>query len=95
MELVKEFERLERYDRVEILIRALDLVEVIAFDREISVIAGRIYGQLERIGQTIGRADPMIAATAIQHNLVLATGNIQHFERIHMPGLLLQNWYGQ
>jgi len=43
--------------------------------------------------------DLILAATAIQHGLVVATGNVQHFRRIHaryeLPGLynpLLDEW---
>ena len=35
-------------------------------------------------------ADLIIAATAIEHGLVLVTGNIQHFSWI--PGLTIENW---
>ena len=57
-------------------------------------IAGRIYADLERSGRTIGRADPMIAGTAIQHGLVLVTGNLNHYVRIQELGfpLKLDNW---
>jgi len=41
-------------------------------------LAGRITGDLDRIGQPIGRADPMIAAIAIDQGLELATGNTAH-----------------
>lgn len=44
-------------------------------------------------------ADLILAATAIQHGLVVATGNVEHFRRIHtryrLPGLynpLLDDW---
>ena len=59
-----------------------------------AVLAGRIYGDLERTGQPIGRADPMIAATAVARDLVLVTGNGAHYERIQQLGyaLELENW---
>jgi len=41
-------------------------------------LAGRITGDLDRIGQPIGRADPMIAAIAIDQGLELVTGNTAH-----------------
>ena len=49
---------------------------------------------LERTGQPIGRADPMIAAIALQHGLTLVTGNQSHYQRIQQLGypLLLDNW---
>ena len=48
--------------------------------------AGRIYGDLERLGQPIGRADPMIAGVALARGLVLVTGNREHYERIIRAG---------
>lgn len=57
-------------------------------------LAGRIWGDLERTGQRIGQADPMIAAIALTHGLELATGNISHYERIQQLGypITLVNW---
>ncbi len=68
--------------------------EVLAFDRECAEVAGRIYADLLRAGQPIGRADPMIAATAIRHQRVLVTGNMDHYQRIQALGypLKLDNW---
>jgi len=49
---------------------------------------------LEKTGQTIGRADPLIAGIALQHNLILITGNTKHFERIVRLGypLRMDDW---
>jgi len=57
-------------------------------------LAGRIAGDLDRIGQPVGRADPMIAATAIDQGLELVKGNIAHYQRIQQLGypLTLVNW---
>jgi tRNA(fMet)-specific endonuclease VapC len=41
-------------------------------------------------GQAHGDADILIAATALEHQLVLATGNTAHFKWI--PGLKVVNW---
>jgi tRNA(fMet)-specific endonuclease VapC len=67
---------------------------VIPFDRAAAELAGRIAGELERIGQPIGTADPMIAAIALHHGLELVTGNTAHFQRIQQIGypLTLINW---
>jgi len=53
-----------------------------------------IYGELERTGQPIGRADPLIGGIALAHNLVLVTGNTKHFERVIALGfpLSLADW---
>ena len=64
-------------------------------DTDISAaLAGRIYANLERAGQPIGRADPMVAAIALRYNMVLATGNLRHYQRIQEVGYRLQldNW---
>jgi tRNA(fMet)-specific endonuclease VapC len=38
----------------------------------------------------ISDADILIAATALKHNLVMVTENVQHFRRI--PGLSIESW---
>lgn len=55
-----------------------------------SVIAGDILGQLRIVGQTIGVEDVLIAASAINNNCIMVTGNIRHFSRIE--GLVIENW---
>ena len=52
--------------------------------------AADIYADLWRRGELIADADILIAATAIEYQLVLATENRAHFERI--PGLRLNSW---
>jgi tRNA(fMet)-specific endonuclease VapC len=53
--------------------------EVFPLDVAAAELAGRITGDLERTGQPIGRADPLIVAIAIDQGLELVTGNIAHF----------------
>ena len=60
--------------------------EVLAFDQAAAELAGQIQGELERAGQPIGRADPIIAATALQNGLKLVTGNTAHCQRIQQIG---------
>lgn len=49
-----------------------------------------LYADLNRRGQLIGDADILIAATALEHGLVLATANVRHFSRI--SGLQIDDW---
>ena len=56
----------------------------------IIVRAADIYADLHRHGAMIGDADILIAATALEHGLVLITNNTRHFSNI--TGLRLQNW---
>ncbi len=94
VEIVKGFHRLQREDRIQEFLAGLRTIELLTLDRQSSVLAGRIYADLERIGQPIGRVDPMIAAIALRNNLTLITGNLSHFERIQALDydLKLENW---
>ena len=51
-------------------------------DEETCEIFGQVKARLELDGQPIGDFDTMIAATALQHDLILLTNNIKHFERV-------------
>ena len=51
---------------------------------------GEIRWELEKQGLRIGDMDMFIAATALEEDLILVTGNVKHFERI--PGLKVENW---
>lgn len=94
MEIVKGFHKLQREDRIEQFLAGLPTVEVLTLDLQSAESAGRIYADLERTGQPIGRADPMIAALALRHDLTLVTGNMAHFQRIQTLhyNLKLDNW---
>ncbi len=94
MEVVKGLQKVQRKDVINRFLQAAYELDIITFDGECAVLAGRIYGDLEREGQPIGRADPMIAATAIYHELTLVTGNTRHFKRIADLGypLPLHDW---
>jgi tRNA(fMet)-specific endonuclease VapC len=94
VELVRGFQKDGRTDRIDSLVKSLTLHEVLSLDQDTAVIAGIISGRLQRSGQSIGHADPLIAAMAIHHDLTLITGNTAHFERIVLLGfpLRLDNW---
>ncbi|MBI5653557.1 MAG: PIN domain-containing protein [Chloroflexi bacterium] len=94
MEIVKGFHQVGRADALKKFLAHIQSSKVLAFDQLCAETAGRIYGDLDRTGQTVGRADPMIAAIAIQHKLTLATGNTEHYQRIQKLGypLKLENW---
>lgn len=94
VEVVQGFAREQRDDRIVDFNRRVSTEEILPLDRVAADIAGRIYGELDRTGQPIGRADPLIAAIAVRHGLALVTGNVRHFERIVQLGFPLQldNW---
>jgi tRNA(fMet)-specific endonuclease VapC len=61
-------------------------MELLPFDQAAAELAGRIAGDLERIGQPIGVADTMIAAIAIENGLELVTGNTSDYQRVQQLG---------
>lgn len=94
MEIVRGFQKKQSPRRLQTFLTNVASEEVLAFDQAAAELAGRIQGELERVGQPIGRADPIIAATALQNGLKLVTGNTAHYQRIQQIGhpLVLANW---
>ena len=57
-------------------------ITILPFDTKAAKIAAGIYKQLKAKNKLIEVPDILIAGTAMQNNLVLATLNRKHFERI-------------
>lgn len=93
-EIVKGFQKRGRQDRIHDLVTRLANEELLPLDQDAAIIAGRVYGELEKAGSTIGRSDPFIAGIALAHSLTLVTGNTKHFDRIVALGfpLRLSDW---
>lgn len=53
--------------------------------------AGDILAALEARGETIGIEDVLIAATALENDLVVVTRNERHLARV--SGLTIENWW--
>jgi predicted nucleic acid-binding protein len=94
MEIVQGFQQAQSTCRLQRFLATVALEKKLPFGVATAELAGRILGDLDRTGQPIGVADPMIAATAIEHGLELVTGNTSHFQRIQQLGypLVLINW---
>jgi len=94
MEVIRGFQKKQSFRRLQAFIASLPSMEVIPFAEAAAELAGRIAGELERVGQPIGIADSMIAAIALEHGLELVTGNTSHFQRVQQLGypLTLVNW---
>lgn len=75
---------LVRFERFCRLNRVLPITDAI-LDR-----AAELWAIAQRGGHPDGDADLFIAATALEHQLVLVTGNTTHFNWI--PGLRVENW---
>jgi tRNA(fMet)-specific endonuclease VapC len=78
MEVVYGFQRTQNHHRLQGFLAAVYQEEVISLEHPVTVLAGRIAGDLDRTGQTIGKAHPMIAAIVLHQGLELVTGNTSH-----------------
>jgi tRNA(fMet)-specific endonuclease VapC len=94
MEVVRGYQQKQATRQLHNFLTSIASEEVVPFDQAAAELAGRIAGELERIGQTVGLSDPMIAAIALSHGLELVTGNTAHFHRVQQLGypLILANW---
>ncbi|MFP4439682.1 MAG: type II toxin-antitoxin system VapC family toxin [Chloroflexaceae bacterium] len=63
---------------------------ILPLTNPIIVRAATIYADLHQRGVLIGDADILIAATALEHGLIMVTNNENHFNRI--AGIQLENW---
>jgi tRNA(fMet)-specific endonuclease VapC len=93
-EIVRGYQKAQQLQRLNTFLATLAAEEVFPLDTAAAELAGRITGDLDRNGHPIGRADPMIAAIAIDQGLELVTGNTTHYQRIQQLGypLTLVNW---
>lgn len=90
LEIVRGYQKSQQLQHLNAFLASIGGEEVFPFDVAAAELAGRITGDLDRIGQPIGRADPMIAAVAIEQGLELVTGNIAHYQRIQQLGYPLR-----
>jgi tRNA(fMet)-specific endonuclease VapC len=65
-------------------------VNILPFDTESGKVFGRLKAQLEKKGISKSESELRIAAIAIQHDMVVITGDKRHFDNI--PGLSVEDW---
>lgn len=94
MEIVRGLSKKQATKQLRAFFAGIPSQEVLIFNQAAAELAGYIEGELERTGQPIGRADPMIAAIALVNGLELVTGNTAHYQRIQQLGhpLVLHDW---
>lgn len=68
----------------------LSVLPILPVDLEVSRVHARVWADLAASGQLIGAHDLLIAATALAHDLDLATRNEAEFGRI--DGLTVVRW---
>ena len=91
---MRGYRRVGRNANVQSFERALTDCDVLPFDDAAGRLAGKTHADLETRGRPIGMPDVMIGAIAIHHGMVLATGNVAHFEAVRAAGysLTIDNW---
>jgi len=65
-------------------------VNILPFDRQSGQVFGILKAELEKRGIGCSEPDLRIAAVAIQHSLILITGNTRHFKNV--PRLRIEDW---
>ena len=65
LEIVKGFHKVHREEKLLQFLSTVTTAEILTLSIKSAEIAGRIYAELERTGQPIGRADPIVAAIAL------------------------------
>ncbi len=81
----------QRAQKIEPIITSfLNSVNLLPFGIPESEKAAEIRTILKSQGQPIGAYDVLIAATAVQHHLIMVTANQREFDRV--PGLQTENW---
>ena len=85
--------RTQRSDQI--IIKAFEVhvfpnITILPFDKKSGKTFGRLKASLEKQGIGCSEPDLRIAAIAIQHDLILITGNVKHFADI--LGLNVENW---
>jgi tRNA(fMet)-specific endonuclease VapC len=78
---------LRRGRREQFVGMVLQAVPILPFDLAVAQIHARLWADFQRRGERIGAHDLMIAATALAHDLTVATQNKRHFEKVEGLGL--------
>jgi predicted nucleic acid-binding protein len=60
-------------------------VECLVWDSAVSRRWARLIADLRKKGQTLAVLDSMIAATALEHRLTIATRNVRDFQKARVP----------
>jgi len=70
--------------------RCLEFLPTLPFGRHTAEIHSVSWSDLKRAGMKIGAHDLLVAATAVEHEIPLLTGNVREFERV--GGLQVIPW---
>lgn len=70
--------------------RLLEILTILPFSHTTAIHAAKLRAALGKAGTPIGPMDLLIAATALEFQLPLVTGNLREFQKV--PGLVCESW---
>lgn len=68
-----------------------EVIRILPFDHVGAKKTAKINVQLEKLGQSLGPADVMIAGTVLAYRGVLVTPHTEAFSKV--PNLAIEDWY--
>jgi len=74
----------------ELTLRLLEALPSVPFGSAEAKRAAFLRSKLSRVGKPIGPYDLLIAATALEHQLIIVTHNVREFRRVE--GLVVEDW---
>ncbi len=89
-EILRGLRAKRAFNQMSIFLRLCRRSLVLPVTIRIAKRAADIHDDLRQKGQLISDADIFIAATAMEHGLVLVTNNLSHFQ--HIPSLSVTSW---
>jgi len=72
------------------LIKFLSIFNILNFDDTDAIAYGRLKTDLRKQGRIIGPIDMLLAAQALNKELIFVTNNVKEFERVR--GLKIEDW---
>ncbi|MBI9055946.1 MAG: type II toxin-antitoxin system VapC family toxin [Bacteroidales bacterium] len=72
------------------LLKFLSIFNILNFDDADSIDYGRLKTDLRKQGRIIGPIDMLLAAQALNKELIFVTNNVKEFERV--KGLKIEDW---
>jgi tRNA(fMet)-specific endonuclease VapC len=72
------------------LLKFLSIFNIINFDDSDAIDYGRLKTDLRKEGRIIGPIDMLLAAQALNKELIFVTNNVKEFERV--KGLKIEDW---
>ena len=89
-EIMRGLKALSNANKIKIFESFMSACDILSLDLLIAQKASDIYDILRKKGKLVEDADILIAATALESDLIVVTDNTRHFERVE--GLEIVNW---